>query len=112
VKSFTEAVGGNDFIVAYGIGSLPFLTMKDMDGCALAHKRLMTLLSKRIHVVMTNGCCNTKGCPTCMDYSLSIRCPKGNQFLINRKEYYHHKACSYKSQDWFLLKTNTRAFTV
>lgn len=50
---FTEAAGSEDFIVAYGDGSFP-LSLKGMDGGASAHKRLMMLFSKRVHIVMIN----------------------------------------------------------
>ena len=52
VKSFTEAAGGDDFIVVYGDGSFP-LTMNGMARGASAHKWLMVLLSKRVRIVMT-----------------------------------------------------------
>jgi len=112
IKSFTEAAGGDDFIVAYGDGSFP-LTMKAIDGGASGHKRLMMLLSKRVRIVMTNERCTTKGCPKCKVNSLSMKCPKGNRFSKNRKAYYHqHKASRYKSHDGFLSKTNSWAFTM
>ena len=46
IKSFTDAAGGDDFIVAYGDGNFP-LTLKGMDGGASEHKRLMMMLSKK-----------------------------------------------------------------
>jgi len=85
VKCFTEEAGGDD-IVAYGDESFP-LTMKGVDGGDSAHKRLMMLLSKRVGIVMTNEYRTTKGCPKCMVNSLSMKCPKGNRFSKNRKEY-------------------------
>jgi hypothetical protein len=44
---FRAAAGKDDFVVAYGDGSFP-LTIKGMDGGGSAHKRLMTLLSKKV----------------------------------------------------------------
>jgi len=73
-----------------------------MDGGVSAHNRLMMLLSKRVRIVMTNECRTTKGCPKCKANSLSMKCPKGNRFSKNRKEYYHqHKASRYSSHDGF-----------
>ena len=101
VQSFTETAGGDDFTVAYGNGSCP-LTMKGMYGGDSAHNQLMMLLSKRVCIVMTNECSTTKGCPTCMDNSLSMKCLKGNPISKNRKEYcHHHKASCYKTHDGF-----------
>ena len=44
---FRKEAGTDDFVVAYGDGSFP-LSMKGMDGGGSAHKRLMTLLSKKV----------------------------------------------------------------
>ena len=101
VKSFTEAAGGYAFIVVYGDIISP-LTMKAIYGGASVHNRLMMLLLKIVRIVMFNECCNTKGCPTCMDNNDFL---KGNQFLKNRKEYYHqHKASCYNTHSSFYQK--------
>ena len=44
---FRKAAGTVNFVVAYGDGTFP-LSMKGMDGGGSAHKRLMTLLSKKV----------------------------------------------------------------
>ena len=54
------------------------LTINGMDSGTSAHKKLPTMLSKRVHIVMTNECCTTKGYPTRIDNALSMKCPKGN----------------------------------
>jgi len=106
LKCFTQEAGGDDFIVEYGDGIFP-LTLKGMGGGASAHRRLMMLLSKIVRIVMTNECRTTKGCPKCVDNSLSMKCPKGNQFSENHKEYYHqHKASCFKSHDSFYQKNH------
>ena len=88
VNIFTEAAGGDDFIVVYGDGSFP-LILKGMDGGDSAHKRLMMLLSKRARIVMTNEHRTTKGCPKFEDKSLSMNCPKGSSFSKNWRDNCH-----------------------
>ena len=45
--TFQKEAGTDDFVVAYGDGTFP-LSMKGMDGGGSAHKRLMTLPSKKV----------------------------------------------------------------
>ena len=52
--------------------------MKGMDGGGSAHKRLMTLLSKKARIVLTSEYRTTKACPCCRSPDLKMVQPWGH----------------------------------
>ena len=77
VKISAETADHKDYIVAYGDGSFPLL-MAGMDGWSLAHGRLMVLLSKRVHIAISNEYRTTKAYPKCQNNKYYKQCPRGN----------------------------------
>ena len=75
---FRAAAGRDDFVVAYGDGSFP-LSMKGMDGGGSAYKRLMTLLSKKVRIVLTSEYRSTKACPSCRTPDENMVHPLGRE---------------------------------
>ena len=78
------------------------LVMKGMDGGCSTHKKLMMMLSKRVHIVMTNEYWSTKACPKCKDKTIKMKWSKGNRVSRNWKYYFHHHNVScFKSHDGY-----------
>ena len=70
-------------MVAYGDGTFP-LSMKGLDGGGSAHKRLMTLLSKKARIVLTSEYRTTKACPACRAPDEKMVQPKGNATRVTK----------------------------